>query len=138
MGVSRIMAHKWVSRWRAEGEAGLRDRSSRPHTTPHRTPAPHRVAGVPPEAGPQAGPGTYRADPGPAHLIASHSLTERGGVVSAGAQGGFRPGARAVVGPCQGHRTSAAYRVSGVWFSICNWNEATDALNSCARLTKGG
>ncbi|GAA1330920.1 hypothetical protein GCM10009647_070600 [Streptomyces sanglieri] len=30
------------------------------------------------------------------------------------------------------------YRVSGVWFSICNWNEATDALNSCVRLTKGG
>ncbi|MFF9869640.1 hypothetical protein ACF1G0_30315 [Streptomyces sp. NPDC013953] len=30
------------------------------------------------------------------------------------------------------------YRVSGVWFSICNWNEATDALNSCARLTKTG
>ncbi|MFJ5197561.1 hypothetical protein ACIQCQ_36605 [Streptomyces sp. NPDC088394] len=30
------------------------------------------------------------------------------------------------------------YRVSGVWFAICNWNEATDALNSCARLTKGG
>ncbi|MEL5953473.1 hypothetical protein AADR41_01440 [Streptomyces sp. CLV115] len=30
------------------------------------------------------------------------------------------------------------YRVSGVWFSICNWNENTGALNSCERLTKGG
>lgn len=39
MGVSRTTAHKWVRRWRQEGEAGLHDRPSRPHTTPHRTPA---------------------------------------------------------------------------------------------------
>ncbi|MER8096102.1 helix-turn-helix domain-containing protein, partial [Streptomyces goshikiensis] len=26
-GVSRATAHKWVRRWRAEGEAGLADRS---------------------------------------------------------------------------------------------------------------
>ncbi|WP_329033122.1 IS481 family transposase [Streptomyces sp. NBC_01725] len=39
MGVSRATAHKWVRRWRTEGEAGLHDRSSRPRTTPHRTPA---------------------------------------------------------------------------------------------------
>ncbi|WP_381802273.1 IS481 family transposase [Streptomyces niveus] len=39
MGVSRATAHKWMRRWRAEGEAGLHDRSSRPRTTPHRTPA---------------------------------------------------------------------------------------------------
>ncbi|MFI5744322.1 IS481 family transposase, partial [Streptomyces anulatus] len=39
MGISRATAHKWVRRWRAEGEAGLVDRSSRPLTTPHRTPA---------------------------------------------------------------------------------------------------
>lgn len=38
MGISRATAHKWVRRWRTEGEAGLADRSSRPHTTPHRTP----------------------------------------------------------------------------------------------------
>ncbi|MGW2779630.1 IS481 family transposase [Streptomyces olivaceoviridis] len=37
MGISRATAHKWVRRWRAEGEAGLADRSSRPRTTPHRT-----------------------------------------------------------------------------------------------------
>ncbi|WP_261958447.1 IS481 family transposase [Streptomyces nigrescens] len=37
MGVSRPTAHKWMRRWRAEGEMGLEDRSSRPHTTPHRT-----------------------------------------------------------------------------------------------------
>ncbi|WP_102935074.1 IS481 family transposase [Streptomyces malaysiensis] len=39
MGISRATAHKWLRRWRAEGEAGLHDRSSRPHRTPHRTPA---------------------------------------------------------------------------------------------------
>ncbi|QDI73202.1 IS481 family transposase [Streptomyces calvus] len=37
MGISRVTAHKWVRRWRAEGEKGLHDRSSRPRTTPHRT-----------------------------------------------------------------------------------------------------
>ncbi|MBB2914497.1 transposase [Streptosporangium becharense] len=39
MGISRATAHKWVRRWRTEGETGLLDRPSRPHTTPHRTPA---------------------------------------------------------------------------------------------------
>ncbi|QBJ89333.1 IS481 family transposase [Streptomyces seoulensis] len=37
MGISRATAHKWIRRWRTEGEAGLQDRSSRPRTTPHRT-----------------------------------------------------------------------------------------------------
>ena len=40
MGVSRATGHKWLRRWRSEGEAGLQDRPSRPRTTPHRTPAP--------------------------------------------------------------------------------------------------
>ncbi|MET9619141.1 IS481 family transposase, partial [Kitasatospora indigofera] len=39
MGLSRATAHKWVRRWREEGDAGLYDRPSRPRTTPHRTPA---------------------------------------------------------------------------------------------------
>ncbi|WP_157522393.1 helix-turn-helix domain-containing protein, partial [Herbidospora cretacea] len=39
MGISRATAHKWVRRWRQEGPSGLHDRSSRPRTTPHRTPA---------------------------------------------------------------------------------------------------
>src|SRR6476469_5104279 len=38
MGVSRQCAHRWVARFDAEGEAGLHDRSSRPHHTPTRTP----------------------------------------------------------------------------------------------------
>ncbi|MFD8326819.1 leucine zipper domain-containing protein, partial [Streptomyces lydicus] len=37
MGISRPTAHKWMRRWLAEGDAGLQDRSSRPHRTPHRT-----------------------------------------------------------------------------------------------------
>src|SRR3954454_662775 len=37
-GVSERTAAKWLARWRAEGEAGLQDRSSAPHTVPRRTP----------------------------------------------------------------------------------------------------
>ncbi|MEW2437184.1 IS481 family transposase [Streptomyces caniferus] len=38
MGISRPTAHTRLRRWRTQGEAGLHDRPSRPHTTPHRTP----------------------------------------------------------------------------------------------------
>jgi len=38
MGISRQCAHRWLTRWDAEGEAGLGDRSSRPHRSPARTP----------------------------------------------------------------------------------------------------
>jgi len=37
MGISRKCVRKWLDRYAAEGEAGLHDRSSRPHTSPHRT-----------------------------------------------------------------------------------------------------
>jgi transposase InsO family protein len=37
MGVSRQCAHRWVARFAAEGEAGLKDRTSRPHSSPRRT-----------------------------------------------------------------------------------------------------
>ena len=36
LGISRATAYKWVRRYRAEGEAGLMDRSSRPHRSPRR------------------------------------------------------------------------------------------------------
>jgi transposase InsO family protein len=39
LGVSRQCTHRWVARFDAEGEAGLYDRSSRPRTSPTRTPA---------------------------------------------------------------------------------------------------
>jgi transposase InsO family protein len=38
MGLSRQAAHRWVARFDAEGFEGLHDRSSRPHSTPTRTP----------------------------------------------------------------------------------------------------
>ena len=34
MGISRKCVKTWLDRYAAEGEAGLRDRSSRPHPTP--------------------------------------------------------------------------------------------------------
>jgi transposase InsO family protein len=39
MGISRKCVRTWITRYAAEGEAGLADRSSRPHTSPTRTPA---------------------------------------------------------------------------------------------------
>jgi len=36
-GVSLRTAYKWLARFRQEGEAGLQDRSSRPHRCPHQT-----------------------------------------------------------------------------------------------------
>jgi transposase len=44
-GVSVRCARKWVGRYRAEGELGLRDRSSAPHRCPHRT-GEQRVAAI--------------------------------------------------------------------------------------------
>src|SRR4051794_6861422 len=37
MGVSRTCAHRWLNRYRAEGWAGLADRSSRPRSSPGAT-----------------------------------------------------------------------------------------------------
>jgi transposase len=39
LGVSRRTAYKWIVRYRAEGPAGLTDRSSRPHSSPRQTAA---------------------------------------------------------------------------------------------------
>lgn len=38
LGVSRDTVYKWLRRFREEGRAGLLDRSSRPHTSPTKTP----------------------------------------------------------------------------------------------------
>lgn len=45
LGVSRQTAYRWVRRYQAEGEPGLLDRSSRPHTSPART-SPDREAQI--------------------------------------------------------------------------------------------
>jgi len=39
LSISERTVAKWLARYRAEGEAGLADRSSRPHATPRATPA---------------------------------------------------------------------------------------------------
>lgn len=39
LGISRQTGYRWVRRWRTEGFAGLLDRSSRPRSSPTRTPA---------------------------------------------------------------------------------------------------
>ena len=39
MGISERAVAKWLARFRAEGEAGMTDRSSRPHAMPSATPA---------------------------------------------------------------------------------------------------
>jgi len=44
LGISRQCAHRWVRRFRAEGSAGLIDRSSRPSTSPNRTTHDREVA----------------------------------------------------------------------------------------------
>jgi transposase InsO family protein len=44
-GVSERTAHKWLARWRAQGKAGLLDRSSAPKRVPSRLPA-ARVRGI--------------------------------------------------------------------------------------------
>jgi hypothetical protein len=38
--LSRTTAQRWAQRYRDQGLAGMADRSSRPHHSPHRTPAP--------------------------------------------------------------------------------------------------
>jgi transposase InsO family protein len=38
MGISRKCVRTWINRFQSEGEVGLADRSSRPHTSPTRTP----------------------------------------------------------------------------------------------------
>lgn len=44
-GVTERTVWRWIARYRAEGEAGLRDRSSAPRSIPHRT-TPQRVAAI--------------------------------------------------------------------------------------------
>ena len=46
LGISRQCAHRWINRHRAEGRAGLVNRSSRPRSMPHRTAADREAAVV--------------------------------------------------------------------------------------------
>src|ERR1051325_9405551 len=56
-GISRKTGYKWLDRSQAQGLDGLRDRSRRPHTCPHHTPAQVEAALVQArEAHPRWGP----------------------------------------------------------------------------------
>lgn len=46
LGISRQCAHRWINRHRAEGTAGLHNRSSRPRNCPRRTSSPREAAVV--------------------------------------------------------------------------------------------
>ena len=59
-GVSERTCSKWVSRYRADGEAGLLDRSSAPRSVPHRTSE---------QLGEHSGNGTRSLDPAPAPRV---------------------------------------------------------------------
>lgn len=74
LSISRNTVRKWVRRYLQEGEAGLVDRSRRPHTSPRRTPkeVEEEVLSLSQELGQK----TYRSRPeatrgnGQAHLKA--------------------------------------------------------------------
>nr|WP_246113731.1 leucine zipper domain-containing protein [Streptomyces montanus] len=68
MGISRVTAHKWIRRWRSEGEQGLHDRSSRPLTTPHRASAAVETRVCRLRRDRKLGPRPPRPHPGPARL----------------------------------------------------------------------
>src|SRR5436853_5080726 len=44
-GITDRTARRWLKRWREDGPAGLRDRSSAPKSIPHKTP-PERVEAI--------------------------------------------------------------------------------------------
>jgi transposase len=55
-GISVATAYKWLGRWRVEGDAGLADRSCRPHTSPRRLPAAREQAILAWRQSPRVGP----------------------------------------------------------------------------------
>mgnify|MGYP004542803997 CR=1 FL=1 len=70
LGVSRQCAHRWVRRFRAEGRAGLVDRSSRPHRMPSRTTSEREEAILQARARLRVGPARLSSETGvPARTI---------------------------------------------------------------------
>jgi transposase InsO family protein len=56
LGISRATGYKWVRRYRADGLAGLEDRSSRPHRSPRRSSDEATAAIISARAGRRYGP----------------------------------------------------------------------------------
>jgi transposase InsO family protein len=78
MGISRKCVRTWISRWEAEGEAGLKDRSSRPHSSPTRTPAEVEDQIVELRGRERRGPAWLGAELGVPARTVSRVLTRRG------------------------------------------------------------
>jgi transposase InsO family protein len=78
MGISRKCVRTWLTRHAAEGEAGLADRSSRPHTTPTRTAAEVEDRIVATRTAPRRGPDWIGAELGVPARTVSRVLARRG------------------------------------------------------------
>jgi len=78
MGVSRKCVKTWIDRYAAEGEAGLRDRSSRPHRMPTRTSARLEQAIVDLRVQQRRGPEWIGAELGVPARTVSRVLARRG------------------------------------------------------------
>lgn len=78
MGVSRKCVRTWIARHAAEGEAGLQDRSSCPHTTPTRAPLQVEDRSIELRSRERQGPDWLGAEPGVPARTVSRVLVRRG------------------------------------------------------------
>jgi transposase InsO family protein len=78
MGISRKCVRTWIGRYAAEGEAGLVDRSSRPHTSPRRIAAEVEDSIVELRARERRGPAWLGAELGVPARTVSRVLVRRG------------------------------------------------------------
>ena len=78
LGLSRQSAYRWVRRWRAEGPSGLLDRSSRPRSSPTRTPAAVEDAICAARARDRSGPDVLGSDLGVPARTVTRILRRRG------------------------------------------------------------
>jgi transposase InsO family protein len=78
LGVSRQCSHRWVKRFDVEGWAGLRERSSRPHSSPRRTPTAVEARVLAERASSQRGPGWIAAELGVAERTVGRILSRHG------------------------------------------------------------
>ena len=92
MGVSRKCVRTWMDRYESDGEAGLYDRSSRPHTLPTRTPAVIEDQIVALRRVRRCGPDALGAELGvPARTVSRVRLNW---AISSGSLGNLSPGCR--------------------------------------------
>ncbi|MCU1605294.1 MAG: Integrase, catalytic region, partial [Modestobacter sp.] len=78
MGISRKCVKTWITRYNVEGEAGLEDRSSRPLTSPSRTPVDVEDRIVEVRARGRRGPDWIGAELGVPARTVSRVLARRG------------------------------------------------------------